>query len=288
MHYAFLQQSSTRIRLVFLLLRLSPHLLPHYRMARRGYFSHLIKERPLDFILKFRWDYLSTGLTAHQKMLCHTAHYRLIDSRLDSSRFFQDLTQGMVLWEFHSVLRHLVILVFRDFTDHEGELVLEYYADNQLLYRIAFTLASAVAFGHRQGYCIFIGGSQSHGSQELRRQAARDNAEISPGMALLITLKAISNVLGFTEIIGVKAEKQVSLATKGVARDYAYDQLWSLGYGVEGDGFYRIPLHASREVTDVVEGGHKSRTRKKRKAREDFMQFVAHQFQGFLERYRRQ
>lgn len=99
-------------------------------MARRGYFSHLIKERPLDFILKFRWDYLSTGLTAHQKMLCHTAHYQLIDSQLECRRFFQDLTQGILLWELHSALRDLVILVFRDFTDHEGELVLEYYADN--------------------------------------------------------------------------------------------------------------------------------------------------------------
>lgn len=287
MRYDFLQQGRIRFRLALLLLRHSPHLVPHYRRARRGCFSHLIKERPLDFILKFRWDYLSTSLSEQQKMLCHTTHYRLIDSTLDSCRFYQDLTHGIVLWERHSVLRHLVILVFRDFTYHEGELVLEYYAENTLLYRIAFTLASARAFGHHQGHCIFIGGSQSHGLQELRRQAARDNAEISPAMALLLTLKAIANVLKFTEIIGVTAERQNSLATKGVASDYAYDQLWSMGYGVEEDGFYRIPLHASREVYDAVEGGHKSRTRKKRKAREDFMQFVASQFENFLGRYKR-
>jgi len=231
---------------------------------------------------KFSFPYLTTFIPLEQRLSIIGSHYDFIDRNLNDN-FFMHLNKGIVVWGLESDSdAHQILLKVPERTSTEGDLLLEYHFNNNLLHQLTFSFVDGKLMGMKDEQMVLIGGSQGlRGSSELIRTASKKNNEISPANALVISLKAITQTLNINTILGLKAQYHISIkespTTKG---HYSYDELWIKNYGEESSFFYVMPTNASKDVSESVSGSHHSRTRRRRRKKEDMMNAIMN---GFIE-----
>ncbi|UOA07272.1 DUF535 family protein [Methylobacter sp. S3L5C] len=233
---------------------------------------------------KFSFPYLTSFLLLEHRINIYSRHYDFIDKNLNDN-FFIHLNKGIVVWELESECdAHQILLKVPEKTSSEGDLLLEYHFNKNLIYQLTFSFVDGKLMEMNDEQMILIGGSQGlRGSSELIRAASKKNNEICPATALVIALKAITQALDIKTILGLKAQYHVSIkgssATKG---HYGYDDLWVKNYGEESPFFYVMPTSASKDGSESVSGNHHSRTRRRRRKKEEMMNIILNGFIKYI------
>ena len=249
-------------------------MLPDYYKFRRRFnglsYSMIASESDPKVTRKFTRGYLSNCLSPRQKLSILDHHYKYSSENLSYDSFLSKLPGRVTLYEINaSGASSSIDMCLPEKSVWEGDLCLEFIQRGALLYRMTFTFIPLQILGCGFGAGVFVGGSQSYGTAELRREASKVNNEINPATSLLVAIKAISNCLGITKIIGVKTVRHVDLAEYGGDKGLeSYDHLWIKNHGVDREGFYEIPTIVSYQSSGEVLSNHASRTRRKRRDRQ--------------------
>ncbi len=164
----------------------------------------------------------------------------------------------------------------------EGDLTLDYWFQERLLHRMTFSVVSSKFFDGQEDTVLFIGGSQSYGDRELRREASLFNYQINSATAALIAVKGVAEALDLPRIYAVKALNQMTLHLRPGDPGSAYEDFWLANYGNDRGSFFELPLQAGPERDSPVAGSHGSRTRRKRLDRQRLKDFVETEFRALI------
>lgn len=283
---------SARIGRTWILMRTFPAFLAYRKAFLKSPYGELAVNTGLSsiFLRKYSAPYLSRRFTAEDRLFHLSHHARFINQRFPHA-VFQSLKSGPIVLgmrdEDSRCSEFRLDLSLKDqllgSSCWEGDLVLDYLFQGVRLHRMTFSILSALSFDGQEGNILFIGGSQSSGDRELKREASLFNHEIHPSTATLLGLKGLAEVLGLRAIFAVKASDQVTIHQRPGNHRSAYDDFWSIQHGVDCGDYFELPLCASPEREAPVSGGHGSRTRKKRLSRIYLKDFVMAELRRVLE-----
>jgi len=249
-----------------------PSYLRYYVRLKSSRYGAVVPAGDPFFERKFVTPYLASFLTPRQRLDIQTHLCRVLDADFDPQGFTARLPHGIELWTLAGDGRRLsIVLRLPQRTMLEGDLTLEVQLDGQMLHRMSFAFVPGSVLGLAETNLIFVGGSQGvHGTRELARHAAKLAGEINPPNLLLIALRALGTALGLTTIAGVAAACQAVVGRAETASLGAYDELWRANHGRACDGYFAMPVDAPEN--EAIEGANRSRTRRKRRLRQAFLQ----------------
>lgn len=241
------------------------------------------------YLRKFTAPYLSRDFSGSVRLLQLDHHYRFMNAHFPRG-LFEQLHHGAIPFATHAEdaqkSEFRLDLPVRTQVDGssfwEGDLILEYWFQERLLHRMTFSVVSSGPFDGRDDSVLFIGGSQSYGDRELRREASLFNRQINSATATLIAVKAIAEAFDIPRIYAIKTKNQITLHLRPGDPGSAYEDFWSTNYGEDRGSFFELPLQASPERDSPVSGSHGSRTRRKRLDRQRLKDFVEAEFRGLI------
>lgn len=264
---------------------------PRYRAYRKVFLGSPYAEAAATtgllhiYLRKFTAPYLSRDFSGSVRLLQLDHHCRFINLHFPPALFHR-LGQGAIAFaaraEADQKGEFRLDLPVRTHVDGspcwEGDLVLEYWFQEQLLHRMTISVISSKPFDGEEESVLFIGGSQSYGGRELRREASLFNRQINPATMALLGVKAIAEAFGISKLFAIKTRNQITLHLRPGDPGTAYEDFWSTNHGEERGSFYALPLQASPERDSPVAGSHGSRTRRKRLERQLLKDFVETEF----------
>lgn len=264
-------------RLMTMTTNLSGYWAFRQRLSHSRYGRIIPKGDPF-FDRKFVTPYLATFFTPADRLAIQTHLCDCLDSLFRDDSFVARLKDGIVLWsadmDGHS---QSIVLRLPVRTMLEGDLTIEHSLDGERLYRMSFGFVPGHLIDLPDPQVLFVGGSQGvHGTADKARLAARLNGEITPANMLLIALRAVGQAMGIDQICGVAATHQPVVHAKANLSLGAYDDLWIRNHGEAHARFFAMPAWPSENA--VVEGGNKSRTRRKRRLRQALTDQIARDF----------
>ncbi len=249
-----------------------PSYLRYYVRLKSSRYGAVVPAGDPFFERKFVTPYLASFLSPRQRLDIQSHLCRVLDEDFDPRRFTARLPDGIELWTLHKDGRRLsIVLRLPQRTMLEGDLTVEVQLDGQMLHRISFAFVPGSVLGRPEANLVFIGGSQGvHGTRELAREAARLAGEINPPNLLLIALRALAAGMGTAMIAGVAAACQSVVGRADTTSLGAYDDLWRANHGEAHDGYFVMPVDVPEN--EAIEGANRSRTRRKRRLRQAFLQ----------------
>jgi uncharacterized protein VirK/YbjX len=259
-----------------------------YKKFSTSKFSLLIDGVTLDekklIKQKIFGGYLTPFTNLAQRIKLNSSFYDFLNMNFNDE-FFMELNKGVLIWKmdcngnFHNIVLSLPYM-----TKTEGDLSLQYWFNNDVLHSLTFSFIDGRLMKVKDKKLVFIAGSQGcRSSSPLVRDASKQNHEISPRAALVVALKAISKSLDIKKIAGIKSEYQVHLHNDvDLKKCHSYDELWIKNYGIDAGLFYVMPINVSPDASEPISGNHASRTRRKRKNREDLFNVIQLGFDKFV------
>jgi len=197
---------------------------PRYTAYRRAFLGTPYAEAAAStgllhvYLRKFTAPYLSRNFSGPERLLQLDHHCRFINDHFPRE-LFDRLHRGALPFAVRAEEgqqgEFRLDLPVRTHVDGspcwEGDLILEYWFQERLLHRMTFSVLSSKPFDDRDEVVLFIGGSQSYGDRELRREASLFNRQINAATATLIGLKAVAEALDISKIYAVKTLNQITL-----------------------------------------------------------------------------
>jgi uncharacterized protein VirK/YbjX len=223
--------------------------------------------------LKYVRIYAMRFMSTNDKYSCMAFHYNFVSGRL-SSEVSKELLSGRThFWDTTVSGNALCIDLRRStLTAIEGELVLNFVYNGRIIFMLTFSVVPGTCFGESAWPVIYVGGLQGRPScREDIRAASKLNREIDPATMLLMALKSIGIAWNIETIVAVAATYQVSAnaVESTIDSSVIYDQFWVKSGGTAfHDRAYKIRTRSQRGAHDPVFGSHKSRTRRKRMAKD--------------------
>jgi uncharacterized protein VirK/YbjX len=232
------------------LIKLKARALAHHRHTRRWLqflnshpaFSEYVRNWP-RFVYKIYRPYLSNTLPMEARLAVLASHYQFIFERGLGQAVAQASAGGVKLAQFDGkggAAYHLVLQAVGTCLEREGELVLQLYQGEQLLYAVAFT------FGWRgESHAVSIGciqGGKAEGTLDAIRHATRDLHGLRPKQLLVTLVRQLGYELGCAQMLLVS---NANRAVRGAMRKGRvlsdYDQFWAeLGAQPQPDGDFRL------------------------------------------------
>jgi uncharacterized protein VirK/YbjX len=223
--------------------------------------------------LKHVRAYGARFLDKNEKYDFITFHYNFVLDWLSLERSREVLAGRAYLWETVLSGNMLGIELRRStLTSIEGELVLNFAFNSRVIFMLTFTVVPGAYFGESARPLIFIGGMQGRPAcREDIRAASKLNKEIDPATMLLMALKTIGIAWNIETIAAISARHQISANAleSSKERSAVYDRFWVESGGTPyRDKVYKLRTHFQRGAQDPALGTHRSRTRRKRMAKE--------------------
>ncbi|RAM62385.1 hypothetical protein RB25_04235 [Herbaspirillum rubrisubalbicans] len=226
--------------------------------------------------------YQSLRLRRPERLEILTSHYDFIIRRGLAPLVLQAAHQHIPIGQFQgkSGDTYEVRLAAMDNLDHEGELILHLYRDEQHLFSTAFTICR-----QHQGWIVRLGciqGSRAADSREQIRRATRDMFGLRPKSLMIRLVRAIGAGYGCQRVLLVGNGNRVT--NRRGKRDHVhadYDAFWQeIGAARRSDGDYELPCEEA--LTDI--NALPSRKRAEARQRLALTQLVAHQVRRMLVR----
>jgi uncharacterized protein VirK/YbjX len=247
---------------------LGSHPLSHYRCATVIRDSRLTSD---PFIpLKYLGNHLALSLRTPQRREALMGHYDTLPKLLHPAAG-NSLSDGLVIWQ-----RLLpgdapplsVVLESSKLAPMEGELQLRFSFRSDL-YVLTFLLAPGHIFDLDCARVLFIGGVQGRiGSREEMREASKHNCEISPAAMLILSVQAIGKIMRVDELIAIGEDDHISMGYSPSKIMFDYRRFWTEVGGERLGAHYRLPMHTPQKPLAEVPLAHRSRTRRKREAKQ--------------------
>jgi uncharacterized protein len=226
-----------------------------------------------DTPYKYLGSYLSLTFEHHKKLTSLENFYRY------SSNIFRQHAIDMLLRPagctlYKSPTAGLELrLELPHHNKFEGELILVYLAGDTPIFSITFSIVPGTLFDIEANDVVFIGCVQGVKHQfALIQSETKNNCDIPPQMILLTAVQAIASSLNFAEVIGVSAKHQVCIGRRAdcLASHPLYDDLWeSAGGNKLSCGHYRMPAILHETPLKEIKRGHRARTKRKRRYKQD-------------------
>lgn len=221
---------------------------------------------------KYVGQYLAAALTTRTRLAAIVHHYEHV-ARLAAISGGGVWRRPFALWEHEDAQgrRHVVTLQPAELAPMEGECELVFSLEGKRLYTLTFVFVSAAIIGAVDQPLLFVGGLQgAYFAREELRYAAKANGEIAAPTLLLLAAAALAEALGISRLAGPSTRTQASAAyvVDGRSSSLDYDELW-LGLGGEATAcdFFVVDLSRGEAEDAEITGGHRSRTRRRRRLR---------------------
>jgi uncharacterized protein VirK/YbjX len=249
------------------------HPVEHHRCASAVRRSRIAHGARIPF--KYLGDHLALSLRPTQRRRALASHYELLPNVLRSAAK-EGLRDGLAIWrkDVGNGPPLAITLEPSRLAPMEGELQLRFSYRSDLCV-LTFLLASGEPFGAGSAPILFIGGMQGGvGCREELREACRLNGEISAAAMLLLSVQAIGSAMGVRQIIAIGEENHVSMSYARSKINFDYRQIWTQAGGVRRGDHYRVPfVTPARQLTETCRS-HRSRTRRKRAAKDILRQSI--------------
>jgi len=242
------------------------HPVGHYHCASAIRDSRLVRDPSIA--LKYLGDHLALSLRPQQRRTALTAHYQMI-ARILLPSTVDSLHEGLLIWrkDVADCPALTITLEPSKLAPMEGELQLRFSFRSDLCV-LTFLLAHGEPFGAHQPAVLFVGGVQGRlGAREELREASRCNGEISPSGMLFLALQAIGKALDISEIIGIGEDDHISTGYSRARITFDYRRFWTELGGVRRGRHYAIPLDTPAKPISETSPSHRSRARRKRRAK---------------------
>jgi len=265
-----------------MMLYLATHLSEYFRL--RGILFHdrqLCAERHRKWTsLKHVRAYAARFLDRDAKRDFMTVHYDFVSDRLLSARSKEVLSGRAYLWK--NILNGNVLgieLRRSTLTAIEGELVLNYKYNGRIIFMLTFSIVPGSYFDESTRQVIFVGGLQGRPAcREDIRAASKLNREIDPATMLLVALKSIGIAWNIDMIVAISARHQISAdAIENAEERFAiYDRFRIKSGATPHLGkVFKLSTRFQRGAQDPALGTHRSRTRRKRLAKDGLREDLA-------------
>lgn len=261
------------------LVQVAWHHKDHRRLLRElgGEHTRAIFEQVPRTAYRYTLPYLSSNFDRATRLELLLSHYQFLNRRLGAA-FCRGVAQGdLTLWRDEQHGHRFCIQVSGPCAKsghREGELTFTMRMDDRDLYKLSFSIVSAVALSlpcgsapARPGHTLFIGRVQgAAGSFEQIRAATKACQDIAPADLLMAALAGMADALGIAEVAGVGIEHSISselMQSAGTSFDYT--AFWDRYHGHKTvDGHHVMTLPFPEKPIQDIAAKHRKRTLLKR------------------------
>lgn len=238
------------------------------KLLRLRAFAGLVQDDPRFTFKCLVRDYLARDSSVSARMACFFHHYRRLHAGMSTDLLQQVLHKSVpVLESQEGKTRFTVTLCFSRPFEKEGELTLNLYVDDAVVFVISFTIVPGWAVDSNAEDVLLI--SRIQGTKGFYREislATKAFHNVGPASLLFAALQGVACAFGVNEIAAVSSARQSSYTEElSVFYKGAYDDFFSdLGVASNASGFFICPIPMVDKPLASIKQGHKIRTREKR------------------------
>ncbi|MBV8472075.1 MAG: DUF535 family protein, partial [Hyphomicrobiales bacterium] len=223
---------------------------------------------PLAWRSVDRREYLAANFTNETRYACFIHHYDFVSETLSNAAIRLLVRNGVALYESRPAAVDYSVRLANPFRGaYEGELSLQFLANDQSMFVTAFSIVPGAVVGLDDPRVILLTRMQGQSrSPTAFRLAAKENRDVAPQAILFAALQGIARAIGVERIVGVQATNLVAYeADKAAILEKAYDEFYaSVGASGPHDGFYVWSASTPEKPLNQVKPGHRLRTKAKR------------------------
>jgi uncharacterized protein len=198
--------------------------------------------------------YLSSDLSARERVQCVLSHYRFEDATF-SSAYHQAVYGhgpggGLTLWQHDAGAHSFVVrLEMAPRLDAEGDLIIALVADGTYLHRLSYTWVDGQLAGVDLPTVPFVTRNQGRwhdsGAAFEAFEAAFPNN--SPSFFCFAAMQGLAQALGIDQVVAIKCAAHIAYDPADVKHfENAYDGFWKVLGGIEMPGrsyLIRLPFY---------------------------------------------
>jgi uncharacterized protein VirK/YbjX len=216
----------------------------------------------------FSKNYLARGLTVAERRSCFLNHYSRLRAAFPARFVRQIFTGNVPLHEICGEGHRFVITIGRDKKyDREGELSLCLEVDNKTVFNLGFSIVPGWVVGSKAADVLLITRLQgTKGTFTRICVATKALHEVAPPALLVAAFCGFARACGIGEMAGICAKNQFAYSEdSSVFFHETYDDFFvELGATKSTPKFFTSPIPLQEKPLELINNGHKSRTRKKR------------------------
>jgi uncharacterized protein VirK/YbjX len=234
--------------------------------------AQLARKYPL-LTFKYLGRYVALGLPLRMRRSIFIAHFQSLQRRFNTTFLASLESLPVKLWR-KTIGRHTfdVTLSLKYVIEHEGDLLLFFHMDGDVVYRLVFVFASGRDFHLPDETIILVSGVQGVPDFARVKSATRMCCDIQPAHILMAALGAIAGVTEVSTVLGLHQERQL-FSPKVV---FHYDRFFEI-YGTEvpGQKIYKMAIPYVEKPLSEIKTSHRKRTLRKRQFKADTHHQVA-------------
>ena len=228
---------------------------------------------------------LYRGTDLAQRMRFLIAHYAFLNRSYDAARYAQIVDErGFDLWSQELQETSVAIRLFGPPEHHEGDLALRFLIDDTHIFQLAFSIVPCDCFALMPSaasdsrHAIYIGQVQGVlGQTALIRRATQLCEAIAPQDLLMSALAGIATAWKIPLLLGVAAERHISIAAMMASpQTFDYTLFWARYQSLmslDGHHVIEVPF-VQKPITEIV-NRHRKRTLRKRRFKEALVEEVS-------------
>lgn len=224
-------------------------------------------------------NYVALGLPLAARRSIFVANFRFLARKFNESFLARMDTVPITVWQRAIDRRSFdVALGLNCVNEREGDLMLLFRMDGNVVYRLIFVFASGRDFHLPDETVIVVAAVQGVPDFERVRLATRTCSDIQPAHILMAALGALAELVGVSTVLGLHQSRQLV----GERVLFACDSFFEI-YGSElaGQRTYLIKVPYVEKPITLIERSHRRRTLRKRA----FKGHTRHQVVETLGRY---
>jgi uncharacterized protein VirK/YbjX len=260
---------------------------------------HLKKHRELKEILKpisnypvikitnriYTFSYLSKKLSTEGKLEILSYHYRYIQEILPFSNIEALFKGGLICWSEKIGGDNLTIKLAHNYLEFEGSLSLDFYVNDVLIYKLAFTIVDGSNVNVEEPRVLYVTLLQGTiGQMECISKVTKNLQDLIPSTILMCVLEGIGVCLGIKSIVGVCSRNQLCYSHEIASNHYNnYDAFWNSQGAVEMyDGDYLLSCPLKLKPINLIKAKYRNRTLTKRAKRAEIIGIALDAFASYL------
>ncbi len=234
---------------------------------------------PFRYLTK---NYLSTRFTVTERATSFLHHYSRLNTLISVPQLLQVLHRDLTLFERResgNVYRIAMCLSRASYS--EGELSLNLEVNGTVVFVLSFTIIPGRVIALEDRDVLMISRLQGKpGCQRQIRDVTKALHEVAPGALLVTALQGVAKAFGVSHLAGVCAADHFCYQeAQCTSFEKAYDDFWvELGATRNTANFFLCTVPLREKPLLLIRNGHKARTKKKRKFKEQIAESVCQRF----------
>ena len=281
------QYYNTRIRLLinyFKTLKIVPYLKKHKELKE---ILKPISKYPVIKITNniYAFSYLSKKLSTKGKLEILSHHYQYIQKIFPCSNVGLLFKDGLLCWSETINDDSFAIKLAHNYLEFEGSLALDFYMNEMLIYKLAFTVAEGESLNVSEPIAIYVTLLQGTiGQMPSITKATKNLQDIIPSTILLCVLEGIGISLGIKTIVGISSRNQLCYKNEIASNHYNnYDAFWNSQGAVKMyNGDYLLSCPVKLKPINLIKAKYRNRTLAKRTKRAEIIGKVYEKFATYL------